>query len=142
LITANEVFCEVLAQHRAAAALHAIATGAAEAPEYWLPLNKVLCGIALDAPHLLAEPLTPEELDEAERLLQAAIGHAGLLGEFTPDSFREAYLLRPGSLSTRDGAWLLRVDERQPGDDVLEHLPWTMQWIKLPWMTAPLRIEW
>jgi hypothetical protein len=54
---------------------------------------------------------------------------------------RGSFLVRKGILSTRDGAWLLRV-ERQPQDVLLERLPWTMQWARLPWMQAPMRVEW
>ena len=42
---------------------------------------------------------------------------------------------------SRDGAWLLRV-ERQTYDLVLDRFPWGWEWLRLPWMDAPLRVEW
>jgi hypothetical protein len=56
-------------------------------------------------------------------------------------ALREAFLLRKGVLSSRDETWLLRV-ERAPHDLMLEKLPWPTSWVKLPWMEAPLCVEW
>ena len=55
--------------------------------------------------------------------------------------FRGTFLLRRGILGIRDGAWLLRV-ERESFDVVLDRFPWSFAWVKLPWMQAPLRVEW
>ncbi len=45
--------------------------------------------------------------------------------------------LRGGS----GGTWLLRV-ERVSYDVVLDRFPWGLGWVKLPWMEAPLYVEW
>ena len=50
-------------------------------------------------------------------------------------------LRRPAVLSSRTGAWLLRV-ERRAEDALLERLPWSWSWIRLPWMEHPLQVEW
>ena len=44
-------------------------------------------------------------------------------------------------LSTRDGAWLLRV-ERAEYDGLLDRLPWAVSWVKLPWTEVPLAVQW
>jgi hypothetical protein len=141
LIGADKAFLGEAARHRAAGLLHHAATGEAAAPEYWLALNKALCGIALDAVHDFGEPLTLAEAAETGRLLEAVLAHAPALGNLTIDGLRGSFLLRKGALTTRDGAWLLRV-VRQSYDIVLDRLPWTMEWVRLPWMQAPLKIEW
>ena len=74
-------------------------------------------------------------------MLEAAIAHAAVLGTVTIDGFRGSFLLRRGALSIRDGAWLLRV-EKHPADVLIERFPWRTEWIRLPWMQAPLRVEW
>ena len=74
-------------------------------------------------------------------MLAAAIAHAPCLGTLSIDGLRGSFLLRPGVLSTRDGAWLLRV-ERKAYDILLDRLPWAREWVRLPWMQAPLRLEW
>jgi hypothetical protein len=50
-------------------------------------------------------------------------------------------LQRPGLLSARPGAWVLQV-ERRPGDEVLDGLPWSWSWIRLPWMDDLLQVVW
>ena len=86
-------------------------------------------------------PVTEAEAEECSRLLRAVIDHASILGEMSIDGFRGSFLLRKGLLGTRDGAWLLRV-EQMTFDVVLERFPWSWTWIKLPWMEGPLRVEW
>jgi hypothetical protein len=54
---------------------------------------------------------------------------------------RESFLIRKGVLSARDGVWLLRV-ERAEQDAALGRLPWSIGWIKLPWLATPLQVEW
>ncbi len=134
-------FIDAAAPHRAAGLLHHAATGEATPPEYWLALNKVLCGMDLDAIHEWTGSVTAAEAAETQRMLTAVLAHGTALGELSIDGLRGTFLLRKGALTTRDGAWLLRV-ERQLCDIVLDRLPWTLEWIRLPWMPAPLRIEW
>ena len=100
------------ARHRAVFPLHHAATGATEAPEYQLALNKVLCGMAPDQLPGFSDPPTAAELEETERLLGALTAHVADLSALSVEELREEFLLRPGALSTRDGAWLLRVERR------------------------------
>jgi len=128
-------------RHRAVLLLHHVATGELEAADFALVLPKVLCGLPPHVPHHGLEPITDDEADEARRLLEAAIAHADCLGDISPDGFRASFLNRDGILTTRDGAWLLRV-ERQTADVLLDRLPWTTQWVRQPWMQAAMRVEW
>jgi hypothetical protein len=106
-----------------------------------LPLNKLLCGLEPAELFDMLEPLQEAEVAECTNLLTAAIAQAPVLREMSPSGFRGTFLLRQGALSIRDGFWLLRV-ERQTYDIVLERFPWGWEWVKLPWMDAPLRVEW
>lgn len=77
----------------------------------------------------------------AARLLTAVIERAPILRSMSLAGFRGSFLLRKGVLATRDGAWLSRV-EREWYVVVLDRFPWSFGWVKLPWMEAPLRVEW
>ncbi|MBX3667541.1 MAG: hypothetical protein KF778_03990 [Rhodocyclaceae bacterium] len=134
-------FKNAAAQARAAVLLHCVATGEPAAPEYLLPLNKLLCGLPLDAPCELEPALTDTEIDECEGLLAAVIAQLPILNNMSVAGFRASFLLRAGMLDMQDGTWLLRV-ERETHDLVLEQFPWGFQWVKLPWMEAPLQVEW
>ena len=134
-------FKDRTAQQRAVGLLQALATLEPEPPEFMLPLNKILCGVEVTDVFDFGSPLLDTEAEECERLLQAVIAQAPILGEMSTAGLRGTFLLRSGMLSVRDGAWLLRV-ERETYDIVLERFPWSWEWVKLPWMDAPIRVEW
>ena len=140
LVTAHR-FQDVAAVHRAVGLLQYLATTDPSPPEYLLPLNKVLCGMALDEVWALDAPLTEAEAEECTDLLTAVIAHAPILHNMSLPGFRGTFLLRQGVLSARDGAWLLRV-QRETYDVVLDRFPWSVAWVKLPWMDTLLRVEW
>lgn len=137
----DEQFRDVAAQHRAAALLYYLASGDSAGPEHELPLAKVLAGVEIDAIHDPGQPLEPFETGSADELLEAVLGHAPMLGRISVGGLREAFLMRPGVLATRDGHWLLHV-ERRSIDILLDRLPWTCAWVRLSWMDEPLQVEW
>jgi hypothetical protein len=123
------------------ALLQYLASEDSNPPEYLLALNKLLCGMELEAVFHLEIPLTETEKKECNTFLTAVIEQAPILNKMSISGFRGSFLLRQGILSPRDGAWLLRI-ERETYDVVLDRFPWGMDWIKLPWMSTPLRVEW
>lgn len=134
-----------LADHlwpRAAAVLHWLATGQDGALECELGLIKPLLGrdehgaLSHGLPTLL-----PHEREEADALLRAVLGHWRALKGTSVAGLRESFLQRRGWLEARGGASLLRV-EPAPYDVLLGSLPWGMSLVRLPWMTAPLHVEW
>jgi hypothetical protein len=134
-------FLDEAAQLQAVALVASLATGDPAPLEFRLPLAKLLCGRTLESDFALERPLAPEQLAEADRLLAAAIDRVPALDEPSIAEFRAGFLARPGALGARDGAWLLQV-ERRPQDTVLDRFPWSWRWVRLPWMPAPLRVEW
>lgn len=141
LLGADKKFRDHEGRQRGAMLLHYLATGQSEAPEYALLLEKVLCGIPAGMPLDRFVPLHAEEQEEAEALLEAVVGHWEVLGKTSPDGLRQGFLTRSGQLRLRDDGWLLRV-ERQTLDILLDRSPFAFSVIKLPWMNAPLRVEW
>ncbi len=141
-LLAEKRFIDDAAQHRATALLQFLLTeDRRPPPEYLLPLNKILCGLL---PEILFEPgppVTDEEQAECEQFLAAVIEQAPILHQMSLPGFRGSFLARQGQLSTRDGTWLLRV-ERETYDVVLDRFPWNFQWVRLPWMSAPMMVEW
>jgi hypothetical protein len=134
-------FKDGAARQRAAGLLQYVVSENMSPPEYLLPLNKVLCGLEVDEVFDFGPPVTELEIDECSNLLTAVIAQAPILHDISHSGFRASFLLRKGQLSARDGAWLLRV-ERETYDLVLDRFPWSIKWVKLPWMDAPLQVEW
>lgn len=144
-LLAGDTFKNAAAQQRAVGLLQAlVSTENADDtvwPEYQVPLNKLLCGLAVDALFDFGPPLTAAELADALDLLNAVIAQAPILNGMTPDGFRATFLQRAGVLRVQAGVWLLQV-EQATYDIVLDRFPWRWDWVKLPWMDAPLRVAW
>lgn len=133
---------EILHPERALALLHFLAAGQTVTPEYELMLPKLLCGIPFGTPVPFDVDLSKEETEEAAALLKAVIQHWEALRNTTPDGLRGNFLLRPGKLSRRkDGDWSLQV-ETKTHDVLLNHLPWGIGMVQLPWMNRMLWVEW
>ncbi|MFZ4547184.1 MAG: contractile injection system tape measure protein [Bacteroidales bacterium] len=128
--------------NKALCLLNYLATGQKEMPEYNLILPKVLCQVAITAPAPIEVPLTDNELQEADNLINAVINHWEALRNTSREGLRSTFLLRAGKLSKKeDGDWLLQV-ENKSFDVLLDQLPWGISVIKLPWMKQMLWVEW
>ncbi len=139
--------CELLKENklqepwRAMAVLHYLVWGSQQGHEYEMLLSKILCGI--EPLHPIEEVLPPGDKDihETEEMLNGLIQHWSALKNTSIDGLREAFLQREGKLTMQEGEWVLQV-ERKTIDILLEHLPWTIGYIRHPWMTKTLRTEW
>lgn len=140
-LTEADQFKDEAAQHRAVAILHYLLSGEPVPLEYELSLAKILCGLDVTRPIELDEPIAEAEAEECALFLTAVITQASILGDMSIPAFRGTFLGRRGMLAPKDGAWLLRV-ERETYDVVLDRFPWSFDWVALPWMEAPLRVEW
>jgi hypothetical protein len=126
----------------AMALLHFLATGREAPAEFQVVLPKVLCGWPLDKPVSLPEALAADTKAEARQLLESVIGHWAILKNTSVEGVQESFLQRPGKLSlTARGDWLLQV-EQKAYDMLLQQLPWSFSWTRLPWMRETLRTEW
>nr|VFK10849.1 MAG: hypothetical protein BECKLPF1236A_GA0070988_1004417 [Candidatus Kentron sp. LPFa]VFK35471.1 MAG: hypothetical protein BECKLPF1236C_GA0070990_103792 [Candidatus Kentron sp. LPFa] len=134
-------FKDDAALQRAVGLLQYLVTLDPSPSEYLLPLGKLLCGMEPDDLFDFGPPVSEAEVAECANLLQAVIAQAPILKDMSIPAFRDTFLLREGILRARDGAWLLRV-ERKTFDVVLDRFPWSTDWVKLPWIEMPLRVEW
>jgi hypothetical protein len=127
---------------RAAALLHWLATGVDTPHEFELGLIKLLLGLAPDDPLPVAGGCLGEaERTEGAALLAAAIEHWPALRSTSVDGLRVAFLQRRGLLRPAESGWTLHP-ECESFDLLLGGLPWGISIVKLPWMRAPIFIEW
>lgn len=111
-------------------------------PEYLLQLNKVLCGFPMQhVVPLNKRRLNKKEKDEADDLIASAIDNWKALGKTSLDGFRAAFLKRKGLFTEHESHWTLQV-EKKTYDVLLSELPWSISFIKMPWMDKPIEIEW
>lgn len=133
---------------RALALLHALACGAGPqaALELEMPLLKLLLGLP-PAQGLSMPPAVLDEADVAEvqALLEAVRQHWPALRGSGVQTLRVSFLQRRGLLhrtAAPDGAaWQLQV-HGEAFDLLLASLPWSLAWVKLPWMPEALSVDW
>ncbi len=121
--------------------LQYLVDGRCDAPEPELALNKLLCGIALDAP--VARSIEPSESDQAvcDNMMQAIIANWPSIKNTSPAGLRETFLQRTGRLLRRDGKWTLTVS-RKTVDVLIDQIPWGFSIILHPWMPNELSVTW
>jgi hypothetical protein len=134
-------FVGVAQQCRAVHLLQYLCTGSIEAPEHELQLNKVLCGMALDAVLEVAGPPLATEQQMTEQVLKVVTQHWDKLKNTSIDGLRETFLVRQGKLVQLENAWSLTV-ERKAFDVLMSTLPWGLSMIRLPWMEQMLQVKW
>lgn len=116
-------------------------TGNTQFEEFNLALNKILCGIDIDEIVPTTIQMNEDTKTECDNLLKAVITHWEVLKNTSSDGLREAFLQRSGKLSRVNDGWLLQVEQKAI-DVLLNHLPWGIGIIKLPWMNEMLVVEW
>lgn len=129
------------ATRRGALLLQYLITGEEEVPEYELLLNKVLCGLPIDEPLARSLEVSEREQQEMDDLLESVITHWKALKKTSVQALRETFLKREGLLSEEANGWKLLV-ERQTLDVLLDHLPWGISIIKMPWNEKMVQVEW
>ncbi|WOA53053.1 contractile injection system tape measure protein [Dickeya solani] len=109
--------------------------------EYQLALNKLLCGLPLNAPIPLTPPPDAAARDTLDALLAAILQHWNALGHTSVDGLRQTFLQREGTLWRQADSWKLEVVPG-PFDILLDRLPWGYSTIKYAWMDRPLHVVW
>jgi hypothetical protein len=121
--------------------LQYLVTGLTETADELLLLNKVLCGLPLNAPVKSGINISDENKELIEGLISAAIGHWPAIGYTSIDGFRGNWLIRDGLLSQQEDNRELTVEKR-PYDLLLQRSPFSFSLIKFPWMKKPVHVSW
>ena len=128
--------------HKAAFIATYLTTGHSKIAEIELPFSKILCGLpistGIDTKNFR---ISPGLKKECEGLLNSVIGHWSVLKNTSPEGLRNSFLKRNGKLYFNGDHYLLQV-EKMGVDVLLEHLPWNISIVKLPWMAYPVKTEW
>ncbi len=121
--------------------IHYLVFGTVECLEHEAVLSKILCGIPLEefVPTRIALPQAFQQ--EADELLASVIRNWPILKSTSIEGLRTSFLQREGALEPSEDGWMLRM-ERRAFDVLLDHLPWTISIIRLPWMTETLQTSW
>lgn len=140
-LTQNNRWIDSASTHLAILVTEHLVTGQVYPEEFNLVLNKILCGVDPGETVVTDVMLQDEMKDECGLLLNEVITQWSVLKNTSVDGLRETFLQRNGKLTRMDNGWLLQVEQKSV-DILLNHLPWGIGIIKLPWMTGMLFVEW
>lgn len=137
----NNQFISEEDQFKGIHCLQYLATGLSNTEEFFLVLNKILCGIPVTHPVPEEVTITEDEKELMHGLLNAAIAHWSAIGNTSIDGFRTSWLVRDGLLNIESNHWELVVEKRAY-DILIQHSPFSFSEIKFPWMGKPLDVNW
>ncbi|MGA9995879.1 MAG: contractile injection system tape measure protein [Pyrinomonadaceae bacterium] len=126
---------------RAVHLLQYMVDGRTSAPEPLLVLNKILCGVATNAPIEREIVPTDKERESCERLLKSMIANWKIISNTSIAGLQETFLRREGRLERVDEGWRLRV-QRKTVDVLVDQIPWSISIIYNRWMPQPLYTDW
>lgn len=110
--------------------------------ENW-PLFKILCGLPLAYVPDGRVSISLEEKTEADIFLRSVIENWSALKNTTPDGLRATFLQREGKLEMQSGNdTITLVVQKETVDILLDSLPWSFSYIRLPWMRVFLQTKW
>jgi len=134
-------FINTQAREKAIYLLFYAARGKTLAKEYELVIPKMLCGHALALPVPADITVSDLETAEVDAMLQAAISNWDLLKNTSADGLRAGFLQRAGRVLISSEKLNFQV-EKSGIDLLLDHLPWSLSMIKLPWLNQIIYVEW
>ena len=140
-LTKENKFISQAAQLRAVHYLQFLVSGQSQTEEYFLVLNKVLCGLELSTPISNGIDISAEEVTLMEGLLEAVIGHWTALRGTTIQGLRESFLIREGKLTENESTLELKVEQKAV-DMLIDQLPYSYTPIKYSWMHKQLDVIW
>lgn len=141
LLDEQQQWVSTAAQQRAVLLSQYLVTGEESIPEFYLPLNKLLCGYPLTATLDDQLETTATEKREAAALLTSVIEHWSALKKTSIDALRVTFLQRAGKLTQTEKGWQLQVEQKS-FDILVQSIPWTIGRIKTPWMQEWLLTDW
>jgi hypothetical protein len=104
-------------------------------------LAKLMCGIEDVSVSASDNPITNEERELCDDLLENVVAQWDILKNSSIAALRESFLERKGKMIFNKDRYQLIV-ERKAFDILLDRLPWSIGIIKTPWMKNILYVEW
>ena len=134
-------FVDEWKQQHAVFLLHYLVTQKENPTEDLLIVPKLLCDWPLDMPIINSFEITEQETIECDDLLGSVIQNWEVLKNTSTAGLRESFLQRPGKLTDNEDQFVLQP-EQQSIDLLLEYIPWTFRFIRLPWMRKAIKVDW
>ncbi|MDO6595310.1 contractile injection system tape measure protein [Oceanihabitans sp. 2_MG-2023] len=128
-------------QLQAVHCLQYLATGIEQTEAPFLVLNKLICGLPIETLGNEETPISENQKELMQGLLDAVIYQWTAIGTTSHDGFRKNWFQREGKLSEKVAHWELTVQNRSY-DMLLYKVPFSFRILSFPWMLKPLHVNW
>jgi hypothetical protein len=132
---------EIIDATKAVTLLNYIATGRDTFAEFEIVLPKLLCGLEPQDAVAARYAITGTDKESVNELLSSVIVNWPILKNTWVEGLRETFLMREGKLTLKENGFHLKVQQNAV-DVLLDHLPWNISMVKLPWMKNILFVDW
>ena len=140
-LTDGQVFRSFEAMQEGMDALSYIVFANSVVPEAPRPMERLICGVASGVPVRPALPVSAENKELIDGLLQSVSQQWKPLKGTSIEGLRESFLLREGLIEDRGDSLRLSVSPR-PFDMLLDSLPWAYGVMKFAWMDRAIHVSW
>lgn len=138
----NDKWKSKTSQYKAILLTQYLVVGKKKIQESDLVLNKILCGLPIEAVVNTKLRITTEEKEKCHSLLKAVLEYWRTMTSSSVEALQENFLKREGKLEAeKENTYELWVEE-QGYDLLLAQLPWGIGMVKTPWMENYLTCNW
>lgn len=141
LLDEHNKFASMEKRHRAVHLLRYLAGEQLGHDSAHLTLEKMICGIPLNALIGNSFEVSDAEKEEMMGLFDAVREHWKPMKKSSIEGIQNTFIQRHGTVEFSDQAWVIRV-EGNAFDILLEDLPWEISTIILPWLDSLIFVEW
>lgn len=131
---------KIIQPYKAAQLLHFLATGKDPAKDVDLYMAKVILGLDLKEFIAIDNPLSSEEQQLCDNLLNAVLRHWKVLEKSGIETLRAMFLVRQAHVRFTEKTILINV-EHLAQDVLLKKLPWGLGLVRLPWLKRFIEIN-
>lgn len=104
--------------------------------------NKLLCGIEIHEAIPENLELTERELEEIDALLKSILHHWTIMSRSSVQTLQATFLQKQGRLSITGKDWDLLIERDSAVEILIDRLPWSIGFIKLPWTDYAITTTW
>jgi hypothetical protein len=105
-------------------------------------LNKLLCGIGIHETIPDTFTLSESDHEEIESLLKSILHHWTIMSRSSVYALQVTFLQKQGRLSVTGKNWDLLIERDSAVEILIDKLPWTIGFIKLPWTDYIITTTW
>jgi hypothetical protein len=110
--------------------------------EHDLLFNKILCGVPIEEAVPESLELSVSEMEEVDALLKSVLANWPIMSKSSVYALQNTFLQKKGRLSITGKDWDLLIERDSAVEILIDKLPWSIAFIKVPWNDYTITGTW